>query len=385
MSVFRINLPGVLFGTGSHEQLGKKLKEFGCRKAIVIYDVAMGNLGYADDLLKIVRAEGIEAVGYTTEEGEPSSDKIDRVYAFAKEQQVDGIVGFGGGSTMDTAKFLGLMLANGGQAHEYLGYANNKADKRFSPIITMPTTSGTGAEVTSGLVCTNDKLNQKTATMSSVTYSIVDPGYTLGLPQGFTASTGIDALAHAVESAVNTKDMQHWIADTLGAECIRLCYKWLPVACADGKNLEAREYMSYAALLGGYTIANRKTTYGHLFANQVSNVYHYPHNVGVSMALSSVVRYIAKVCPETTRLMARALEIPCPENGSTAEAGTKIVEATDRLQKSIGMKTMRELGLTKEFLDASIENMRKDDKWKVVPAQPNWDVVRETLYDAFDP
>ena len=385
MSVFSINLsPNVLFGTDSHKQLGKKLKEFGCTKALIIYDMAMGKLGYTDELTQLAEAEGVSAVAYQTEAGEPSSDNIDRAYAFALENNVDGVVGFGGGSSLDTAKFVGLMLANGGKAHEYLGYTNNKASKRFSPIITMPTTSGTGAEVTAGLICVNDETKGKTSTLSSVTYSIVDPMYTLGLPQEFTAGTGIDALSHALESVCNTKDIQHWIADTLGAECIRLCFKWLPVAYNDGSNLEAREWMSYAALLGGYTISNRKTTYGHLFANQVSDTYHYPHNVGVSVALSSVVRYNAKANPETNRIVARAIGIDCPDNADMAEVGKKIIQATDQLQKAVGMKTMKELGLDQKFLDTSIENMKKNDKWKIVPAQPDWDIVKQSLYEAFN-
>lgn len=384
MSSFGVNMPSVLFGTGSRNKLGEKLKEHGCTTAILVYDAAMGELGFADELLKIITASGICAVGYKVEDGEPSSDKVDRIYAFAKEKNPDGIVGFGGGNAMDTAKFLGLMLANGGEASEYLGYANNKAKKRFPLIITMPTTAGTGAEVTSGLVCQNDKTGNKTATMSSVTYAIVDPGYTVSLPKAFSAGTGIDALTHAVESIFNTKDMPNWTADMTGSECIRLVYKYLPLVCEDGKNLEAREKMSWAALMGGYTIANRKTTYGHLFANQVSDTFHYPHSVGVSMALSSVVRYIARANPDATRLIARALDIPCPENGDTTEVGAQIVQRTDALQKLIGMKTMKENGLTKEFIASTIEKMKNDSKWKVVPVQPDWDLVLETLYEAYE-
>jgi alcohol dehydrogenase len=385
MGAFKINLsPNILFGTGSHKQLGQKLKEFGCKKALLIYDMAMGDLGHADELVRLVKAEGVDILGYQTEAGEPGSNKVDKVYLFAQENKVDGIIGFGGGSTMDTAKFVGLLLANGGKAHEYLGYANNKASKIFSPIITMPTTSGTGAEVTFGLVCNNDEKQVKSTAMSSVSFSIIDPAYTLGLPKDFTAGTGIDALAHALESVSNTKDIQHWIADTLGAECIRLCFKWLPVAYSDGKNLEAREWMSYAALLGGYTISNRKTTYGHLFASEVSNKYHFPHNIGVSLALSSVVRYNAKANPETNRIVARAIGIDCPKNADMTKVGQEIVVVTDHLQKTVGMKTMKELGLDKAFLDETIPNMAKNDKWKVVPAQPDWELVRESLYEAFE-
>lgn len=385
MSVFRINLsPNVLFGTGSHKQLGQKLKEFGCKKALIIYDVSMGELGYAEELIQITKAEGVDAVGYQTALGEPCSTNIDKVVDFALENQVDGVVGFGGGSSMDTAKFVGLLLANGGKAHEYLGYTNTKANKTFSPIITMPTTSGTGAEVTFGLVCNNDVKQVKAAAMSSVSYSIIDPAYTLGLPKEFTASTGIDALSHALESVTSTREIQHWMADTIGAECIRLCFKWLPVAYHDGKNLEAREWMSYAALLGGYSISNRKTTYGHLFANQISNTYHYPHNVGVSLALSSVVRYNAKANPEANRIIGRAVGISFDDDADMVLVGQKIVEATDKLQKQVGMKTMKELNVTKEFLDESIEKMANDDKWKIVPAVPDWKLVKETLYEAYE-
>lgn len=383
MSTWTINMqPNVIFGVDSRKQLGKKLLEYGTTKAILVCDPAMVEFGFADELAGILKADGIESVPCQIELGEPDSDKVDKVYAVAKENQVNGVVGLGGGTAMDTAKFVGLLLANGGKASEYLGYATTKKVKTFQPIITMPTTSGTGAEVNVGLVCDDLVTKRKSAAWQSATCAIVDPVYTTGLPASVTATTGCDALAHLMETLSNTENAESWIADLLAYEGIRAGFQWLPVACRDGKNLEARANMSWVALLGGYALKHRKTSLGHVFTNEISNTFHLPHGNGVSATLYAVTRYIALGCPKAARIVARAIDIPCPEGADMNEVGRQIVEKFDAMLKGIGIKTLSELGIDEVFIDKSLVTMKTDGRWKVVPYHPDWEVSRKALLDA---
>ena len=378
--------PEVAFGAGTRKVLGEKLKTYGCKRALLIHDEAMEALGYLQELTDIVSKAGIELLTYAPEMGEPTPDRVDQAAAYAKDNQVDGLVALGGGATIDITKLVAKILANGGKAEDYLGYTNTAGTNQFSPVIAIPTTAGTGAEITFGLICSNSK-GQKRASKHNITFVIEDPEYTYKLPKGITANTGIDAFAHAVEVMSNTNAIPHLMADTLCKEAVRISYKWLPVAYADGSNQEARSNMMFAAMLGGYCLRLRKASFGHSIANQVCDKYHYPHGFGVSIGIEPFVRYNVKMNKKWTRMMAEALGIPCPAEGEDlTETGRQIVKAVDDLLKTVGEKSMKELGIPKEFIEEMVEGVKIDDKWKIVPpeAVPDFDKMKEAIEESWD-
>jgi alcohol dehydrogenase class IV len=376
--------PGVVFGEDSRKVTGDKLKEYGATKVMLLHDEIMTSLGYTKDLSDIIREAGMEVIAYQTRLGEPKSGWVDEAARFALENKADGLVGLGGGATIDTAKFVGKLLANGGNAEDYLGYTNTSGSKTFRPIIVLPTTSGTGAEVNTALACDNESRGRKAFTMQRATLAIIDPTYTYGLPKEVTANTGIDALTHAAESLCNSAAMPNWMADTLGKECVKLVFEWLPTAYNEPGNKDARAWMSYAAMLGGYTIKLRKTTFGHALAQPIGNTYHYPHGVCCSVGMAAVVRYNVTGDPASTRLLAGCCGVPCPEDADMIAVGNEVVKRFDGLQKAVGMKNMRELGIPKDFVNEMVDQVSKDEKWKVVPNPPDFELLRKVTHESYD-
>ncbi len=373
--------PDVVFGIDARKKLGEQLERFGCKRALLIHDEIMAEFGHVAELVAIAKEKGIELLTYAPEIGEPTPDRVDQAAAYAKTQNIDGLVALGGGATTDITKFVGKILANGGKAEDYLGYTNTTGPKTFRPVIIMPTTAGTGAEITFGLICSNSK-GQKRASKHETTVVITDPTYTFQMPKSLTANTGIDAFAHATEVMSNTTAIPHLMADALSKEAVRIAYRWLPVAYEDGENVEARTQMSFAGMLGGYCLRLRKASFGHSIANQVSNRYHYPHGMGVSVGLAPFVRYQAKMNPTWVQMMAEALGFPY-EGEST---GQKIVEAVDGLLKKVGCRSMKELEIPKEVIEEMVEDIKLDDKWQVVSpeAVPDFEIMKQCMYEAYD-
>ncbi len=387
MSVWTMDMdPGVVFGVDSRKKTGQKLKDYQATKVLLLYDEIMGKMGCAQELSDIIQAEGMEVVLYEAEVGEPTYAMVNRVADFAMEHQIDGIVGLGGGATMDTAKLAGRVLANGGRAEDFLGYTKSQNDftyKTFRPIIVLPTTAGTGAEVNTAISCITPE-GKKSNARHRATLAIIDPTYTYSLPKSITANTGIDALTHAAESLCNSKAMPNYMADTIEKECVKLIFKWLPIAYEDGSNKEAREWMSYAAMLGGYAIKLRKTTFGHAIGHRFANRYHWPHGFNCSLGLAALVRYNVTGDPDSTKLLAECCGVACPEGADMVEVGKQVVEKFDALQKAVGMKSMKEMGVEESFCDFIADDVSKDTKWTIVPNPPDFELMRKALHESYD-
>lgn len=371
-----------IFGVGASEQLGKRLKEFGCTKVLYVYDPAMGKLGYAEQVRKYMDAEGIESVDFTGVVGEPTTIMVDEAIKIARDAQVNGVVGFGGGSSMDVAKMVGAMMVNPGWIGDYVGKNKGKPMKKFSPIVLLPTTAGTSAEITIGAVVTDSTTGRKTSAKQRGTLAIIDPQFTAGLPAAVTAFTGIDMLAHATESFTNHKP--HWMSDVLTERAIELIFKYLPRAVANGQDMEAREQLSFACMLTGYGFGDKGTTMGHAIANCISDRYHYSHGIGCGMGLFVVARYSVHGNTEKMLRMAKAIGIEVPENPDIDEIGKQVVEAYDNLQKTVGLKTMREMELTEDFIQGVIDYLPNDYRFKGSPYAPDFEIVNKAVWDAFN-
>ncbi len=374
----------VVFGVDARKETGKKLREYGCSKIVILHDEITEPLGYLSELEGIISAENIETLSYRAPSGEPSSREIDAFVEFFKSNDADGIVALGGGSTIDRAKMAGKVLANGGVTTDYLeGYttAFTKGRKRFNPIIGMPTTGGTGAEVCWGIMCVNENNGIKTYAVNPCTMGIVDPAYSLSMPPEVTAFTGMDAVAQCAESLCNSLAFPNLMVDLWCKEGMQVGIKYLPAAIKDPGDLKAREMMSWAALLSGYVLNIRKTHAGHAIANQISDAYHLPHGVGVGCGLAAQVRYIAKCEPEIVKIWAPAFGIDTAEESSLPG---RLITAVDDFQRSINFKSMKQLGIPEEFCDTIADNIAKDTKWKVVPNPPDFELLRVCLHEAWD-
>lgn len=380
------NIHDGVFGMGCRVKVAEYLREFGSCSTVLIYDHIMSSLGHLSEMESIIASSGAACHSYQAWDNEPVSSGVAEFVSFCKSVNADSIVALGGGSTMDTAKLAGKVLANGGSVLDYLGgYTElSSGSLAFEPVICVPTTAGTGSESCWGIMCLNEETGIKTYTRHPVTRAVVDPFYCMKLPAYITAYTGMDALAQCAECLVNTYAMPNLMADMLSRDGLAAAVKYLPIAVHEPDNEKSREMMSWAAMVSGYAITLRKTSSGHAIANQISDNYHLPHGVGVSCGMAALARYNVTGDPETTRIWAPYFDVPCPENADMREVGRKVVEKLDALQKDIGMKSMKELGIPETFCDYAADMISKDKKWKIVPKAPDFELLRRSLHESWD-
>ena len=380
------NIHNAVFGTDARKQTGSILQEYHCKKVILLYDRALLPFGFVSEMEEIISAAGIQVVSYMVAEDEPVSSELDLFVGACRREKIDGIVALGGGSAMDTAKLAGKVLANGGKTTDYLGgyTALGTGNLIFEPIVAIPTTAGTGSESCWGIMCLNEENGIKTFSRHPVTRAVVDPIYTRDLPAYITAYTGMDALAQCAECLVNTYAMPNYMADILAREGLALAVEYLPKAVHEPHNMEAREKMCWSAMLSGYAITMRKTSSAHSIANQISDTFHLPHGVGVGCGMAALVRYNVYGDPETTKIWAPLFGIACHADADLTEVGRQVVTKLDSLQKEIGMKNMKQLGIPREFCDVAADNIRKDKKWTIVPNPPDFELLRKCIHESWD-
>lgn len=380
------NIHDGAFGMGCRTKVADYLREFSAHSTALIYDHIMNELGYLEEMEEIVISSGAVCHSYCAQGEEPTSSGVGAFVDFCRQQGIDSIVALGGGSTMDTAKLAGKVLANGGSVLDYLGgYTElSVGSKVFEPVICVPTTSGTGSESCWGIMCLNESTGIKTYTRHPVTRAVVDPYYSMKLPAYITAYTGMDALAQCAECLVNTYAMPNLMADMLSREGLVAAVRYLPEAVHNPDNEKAREMMSWAAMVSGYAITLRKTSSGHAIANQISDNYHLPHGVGVGCGMAALARYNVTGDIETTRIWAPCFGVECLPESDMHAVGLEIVKKLDALQKDIGMLSMKQLGIPEEFCDYAADMISKDKKWKIVPKAPDFELLRQCLHESWD-
>lgn len=376
-----------IFGVDTRKQTGEILKEYGATKTLLVCGPNIHKLGYDGELAGIIGAAGIETVIYIKEEGEPTGDMVNKGVSIARAEKIDSIVGLGGGSSMDTAKMIGKVLANDAERAEDLlgGYtALGVGNKVFKPVVLLSTTAGTGSEVSYGLMCENMDNLKKTFCLHPGTYAIVDPVYHVTCPPDITACCGMDSLAHSLESLCNSVAMPNMHADMYCKEGIAATVKGYMRAYEHPDDLEARMYMAYAASIGGSAITLRKTNLAHSISNVLVDHYHFSHGVAVSVGLVAQVLYNVENDEHSSSLIAPCMGILCPEGADLKAVGQQIADMVINMQKKTGVKNMKELGVPKEFVETIIDVVSKDKKWTIVPNPPKFDKLKTILYQIWD-
>ncbi len=337
-----------LFGVGTSRVIGDKLKEFGCQKVLVVYDQGVKEAGIVDPLLGYIHAAGIETVSFDRVLPDPPDWLVDEAGMLGINEKVDGVVGIGGGSSLDTAKGVKVLLSNPPPINQYFGRFKGvkNADK---PLIVVPTTAGTGSEHTPGGTITDTRRNAKDVVEivgRSVDLGIVDPELTLSLPPRVTAITGMDALCHLVESF--TSKWSNRFCETFAKEGITLVGKYLVRAYRDGSDLEAREGMMFAASLGGMSMLGPLCHLGHDIGRRLGANFKMAHGLSCCTCLPQVVEFIAPVLPDKVKLIAEALGGMVPEGAPPKEIGRIARETIQKVMKAIEMPNLKSLGLAKK-------------------------------------
>ena len=379
-SVFESPNP-ILFGCGKSALLGEKLTKLGYKKALVVYDKGVKDAGIVDKLLDNIKAAGIQTVLFDKVEADPPDYLVNEAGALGVAEKVDGIVGIGGGSSIDTAKGARVLLTNPPPINDYFVYLNVSVDEsKLKPLVVIPTTAGTGSEGSPGGIITDTKKSLKSPILCSVSLAIIDPELTIGLPPGITASTGFDSFCHSVE--VITSREPNRFSEIFAREAVALIAKYLPIACRDGSNIEAREAMSLAASLGGMALRGPQGGIPHDIGKFIGIRYHAPHGTAVGCLLAETMKFIAPVVPDKLRIVAESMGVTIREGASSDEIGEILCEAIRKFYKEVNMPPMRSFVTSKEDMLENIDSLYKGASF--TPKPLTRDDVADIVSNSYD-
>jgi alcohol dehydrogenase class IV len=353
------------FGAGAVQAVGPLLARRGWKRAYIVTDQRLVAAGVVEKVLTSLRGAGIASAIFDGGEAEPSVAAAEKAIAAGRAFGPQAVVGLGGGSNMDLAKIVAVVLQHGGQASGYFGFDNVPGP--VLPLLCVPTTAGTGSEVSHAAVLTDTANHMKVSTLSPYlrpTYAIVDPELTYSCPPKVTADSGIDALTHAIEgyTAVDFSALDvppggalayegaTPVASLFAEKAISLIGRHLVAAVQDGANREARDGMALAATLAGLAFSNAAVALVHALEYPLGGVLHCSHGAGNGLLLPFVMRYNL---PARTAAFARIAEL-LGENTrglSEAAAAEKAIDAVEKLRAAIGIpQRIRDIGGKREQL-----------------------------------
>jgi len=344
--------PTIIFGIDTISQIGQQAKNLGAGRILLITGPQVKKAGVLDKVLSFLKVDGItvEVNLQDRDTPEPATDLVEKTAEIARNGNFDVIVGLGGGSILDVAKMVSALMTNPGKTADYFG--KEKVPKRGKPTIIVPTTAGTGAEVTKHAIFLDRSINVKMVVASSnllPNVAIVDPVLTLSCPPSVTASSGIDAFIHSAEAFLSKN--ANTITDTLALESISIITKWLGPAFADGNDMEARYQMSLGSLMAGIVLNNSGTSLVHAMAYPVGGEHHTPHGVTLSALMLACFDYVAVAREAKMALLAKAMGEPI-EGLSPRDIVAQALDAIRHLIESVNLPvSLTDLDIDREDTD----------------------------------
>jgi len=346
----------VIFGQGSVAELPMEVKALG-HKAFLVTDAGLVETGLVDQVKK--KLGDLLAGVYADVPQDSGMAVVDRGAQLALAAGADVLVSLGGGSVIDTAKGMCIVMREGGSLRDFQGM--QMLTRPQTPHVVIPTTAGTGSEVTSGAVVMDPEQGQKIIIFeyfNTPKTAILDPRMTVKLPAGLTASTGMDAMTHAVESYV--AQARNPISDSAALHAIKLIVKYLPAAVENGDNLLARGQMQIAALLAGWAFSNAMVGMVHAMAHSLGAICRIPHGLANGILLPHVMRFNLEEIPELTADIADAMGVVI-QGMDTLSAATAAVDKMEIFAKSIGLnQRLRDLGADGNLLKDCAELSMSD-------------------------
>ena len=355
---YQFKAPSVIVnGPGAAKEVGSFAKGFG-KKALIVTDNLLEKIGLLKDIKGSLEAAGVSFALYDKVVSEPSMEYTEEGLKAFKEAQADLLIAVGGGSPIDAAKAISALARNPGKMSDFMGA--NKIPQMGAPLIAIPTTAGTGSEVTQFTIITDTVKNVKMLIGSPhimPRVALVDPLMTLQMPQGITAATGLDALTHAIEAYVSAK--AHQITDTLGLQAIRLIAGNLRQAWSDGGNVEARTNMMTGALMAGLSFSNASVALVHGMARPIGAYFHVAHGVSNAALLPTVIEFSIPGNPRRYADIAEAMG-EVTTGLSLLDAAYLAAKATKRLNDDLKVPTLKGLGVEEKKLESVVSQMAVD-------------------------
>lgn len=325
----------LVFGAGAVKDLAKLVKEEGGSKPFLVVDPGLKKAGLLKKIAAPLKKAKMDFEVYDKIDPEPGLKLADAGCKLAAKSGCDCVIGVGGGSAMDVAKAISILLTNGGKAEDYLGLG--KITKPGVPKIMVPTTAGTGAEVTFTAVFINEKTGSKGGMNGDPLYpdaALLDPELTISVPPHITAATGIDAFTHAIEGYVSTQ--AHSISDMYALEAIEMISRNLPQAYANGDNIEVRSAMLMGSLLAGKALATAGVGLVHAMAYPLGGMFGIPHGLANAVLLPYVIEYNLIGNPGKYAAVAEIMGYDTTDM-PLREAAATVVEAIFNLNNDVGI------------------------------------------------
>ncbi len=356
--------PRTIVGPGSVLRLPEDIKKYNVHHVLFVSDEKIMELGLPNGLLKALEEAGIKYTIFSNIQPNPTDDNVEEGYRLFHENMCDGIIAFGGGSPMDCAKGIAAKNAHPNKKVSQL-QGILKVHKKIVPFWAVPTTAGTGSETTLAAVITEAKTHHKASINDPAIIpicAVLDPELTVGLPPFVTATTGMDALCHAVESYTNWTYCTD-LEKEYSKKAVKLIYENLYTAYQDGSNLEARQRMQEAAFYAGRSFTRGCVGYVHAIGHTLGGLYNIPHGLAMSVILPHVLR---KYGPKVYKRLAELADVCGIEGKTKAEKSIRFIEWIEEINEK--------MGLPKGFKEIKVEDIPQMIKWADAEANPLYPV-----------
>ncbi len=341
----------IRYGAGALQTLGEELKALSAKNIMIITDKGLSKTEMLQRLTELIQSEGIPFLVYDEIEANPKDYNVEACAAKAREESIDTLVAFGGGSPIDAAKAVAVLARQGGKVRSYQG--KGKIQDDCLPLLTIPTTAGTGSEVTFSSVITDTtekfKFTIKSTAIAAKT-AIIDPELTLTVPPLITAATGIDALTHAIEGY--TANCTEPIAEAVGLYAVEYIAKNIAEAVRNGQNLQARDHMMMGSLLAGLSFSHADVASVHCMAEALGSMYDAPHGLCNAILLPYVMEYSLPAAQHKYARIARAMGI---DEANDAAAAAKGIERIRELSMEIGLPGISSLNVNPDDFELLAE------------------------------
>ena len=355
----QINIPSIIFtGAGAFDEAVPQAGRSGIKKVLLVSDPYLVEQGLPARIEEHCRQTGIDAHIYGGVTPEPTDVNVEEGLAVFRSNGCDAVIAIGGGSSIDAGKGIAVMATNDGLLSEYAGY--HRIPRPGVPLFAIPTTAGTGSEMTRVTVITDTLRNVKMMMLDAhllPTAAFVDYTLTLSMPPPLTANVGVDTLTHGIEAFVSRK--AGTMTDPLALACVGLVGRHLVRAWRQPGNHAARKGMMEAASLGGMAFANSSVCLVHGMSRPLGAVFHLPHGLSNSVLLPAVTRFSVSSAPERYAILARKLGWAGEEHNAS-EACDILVDGLQKLNDTVEIPGLRDCGISEEALTGALDKMAED-------------------------
>ncbi|WP_312797112.1 iron-containing alcohol dehydrogenase [Tianweitania sp.] len=384
MQSFRFHTaPSLIFEPGSAARLGEISAPRLGETILFVTDSGLRKLGLCDPALASLEAAGVAVTIFDQVEADPSRKTLEAAVAAGRNAHVSGVIGFGGGSSLDVAKLAALLLGSNEDLDQAWGVGQAKGPRL--PLILVPTTAGTGSEVTPVSIITVGEEEKRgvSSPLIQPNIALLDPDLTLGLPPAITAATGIDAMVHAIEAYASTSANNNPLSKTLAREALRLLGANIENAVTNGSDTGARSAMLLGSMLAGQAFANSPVAAVHALAYPIGGTFHVPHGLSNALVLPHVLRFNA---PDAAHLYAEIAGDAFPElvdEPSTQGKTAGFIDALAALSKRLGLpQRLRDVGITEADLPKLASDAMKQGRLLVNNPRPVTESAALAIYKA---